>query len=112
MQRINFGSQSGVIADKCRSHGIWLDGGELRQILEWTKAGGQICHEKKQLEWEKMQLQAEKDELRLQSIGTYGSPGGIGEFGGVPRGDRAFVSRGGEADLLETMGRFLRRLFR
>ncbi len=42
MNRVNFGARSGVIIDKCSEHGIWLDGGELRHLLEWVKAGGQI----------------------------------------------------------------------
>lgn len=42
MNRVNFGAKSGVIVDKCGEHGIWLDGGELRHLLEWVKAGGQI----------------------------------------------------------------------
>jgi Zn-finger nucleic acid-binding protein len=42
MRRVNFGAKSGVIIDKCSEHGIWLDGGELRHLLEWVKAGGQI----------------------------------------------------------------------
>jgi len=40
MQRKNFGRRSGVIMDECAEHGIWLDPGELRQIMEWVKAGG------------------------------------------------------------------------
>lgn len=39
MQRINYRAVSGVIVDRCLRHGIWLDGGELRQIFEWKKAG-------------------------------------------------------------------------
>ena len=70
MNRINFGSRSGVIIDKCRNHGVWLDGGELRHLLEWTKAGGQIHHERKQLEMEKLKLQQEKENLRFQQMGT------------------------------------------
>jgi Zn-finger nucleic acid-binding protein len=66
MNRVNYGAQSGVIIDRCRYHGVWLDGGELRQLLEWTKAGGQIHHERKQLEMEKIKLQQEKDNLRSQ----------------------------------------------
>jgi len=26
--------------DVCAEHGIWLDPGELRHILEWVKSGG------------------------------------------------------------------------
>ncbi len=40
MQRTNYRAVSGVIIDRCLRHGIWLDGGELRQIFEWKKAGG------------------------------------------------------------------------
>lgn len=40
MQRINYRAVSGVIVDRCLRHGIWLDGGELRQLFEWKKAGG------------------------------------------------------------------------
>ncbi len=42
MQRKNYKSVSGVIVDICQEHGIWLDGGELKQLLEWKKAGGEI----------------------------------------------------------------------
>lgn len=38
----NYGSKSGVIVDHCKNHGIWLDGGELKHLLEWTKAGGKF----------------------------------------------------------------------
>ena len=40
MQRKNFMGRSGVITDVCAEHGVWLDSGELRQILEWVKTGG------------------------------------------------------------------------
>lgn len=47
MQRINYRAVSGVIVDRCLRHGIWLDGGELRQLLEWKKAGGSAKKESK-----------------------------------------------------------------
>lgn len=40
MQRTLFAKKSGVIIDRCRHHGIWLDNGELTHLIEWTKAGG------------------------------------------------------------------------
>ncbi len=46
MNRVNFGHRSGVIVDRCRDHGVWLDGGELRHLMEWTKAGGQLLHQR------------------------------------------------------------------
>jgi Zn-finger nucleic acid-binding protein len=45
MNRVNFGHRSGVIVDQCKSHGLWLDSGELRRLLDWRKAGGQLLHE-------------------------------------------------------------------
>jgi len=40
MQRKNFMGRSGVITDVCIEHGVWLDSGELRHIMEWVKTGG------------------------------------------------------------------------
>lgn len=42
MQRINYKTVSGVVVDRCLRHGVWLDGGELRQLFEWKKVGGEI----------------------------------------------------------------------
>ena len=50
MQRINYRAVSGVIVDRCLRHGIWLDGGELRQLFEWKKAGGTLKKEIKKKE--------------------------------------------------------------
>ena len=38
MLRVNYQKRSGVIIDKCNKDGFWLDGGELRQIIEWASA--------------------------------------------------------------------------
>jgi len=48
MQRVNFGHRSGVVIDRCHSHGVWLDNGEISHLMEWKKAGGQILSEKQQ----------------------------------------------------------------
>ena len=40
MGRYNFGRYSGVIVDSCRKHGIWLDRGELRRIVDFLAARG------------------------------------------------------------------------
>lgn len=42
MHRLNYRAVSGVIVDKCYKHGIWLDAGELMQLYEWKKTGGEI----------------------------------------------------------------------
>ena len=39
MQHINYKQRSGVVLDVCEEHGIWLDGGELRQISDWCEVG-------------------------------------------------------------------------
>jgi Zn-finger nucleic acid-binding protein len=44
MNRMNFGQRSGVIIDQCRTHGIWLESGEITHLMEWKKAGGEILH--------------------------------------------------------------------
>ena len=53
MNRVNFGVRSGVVVDKCTEHGIWLDGGELRHLFEWMKAGGQLLAQEREAELEK-----------------------------------------------------------
>lgn len=45
MNRVSFGIKSGVIIDRCKEHGIWLNAGELRHLFEWKKAGGKLLHE-------------------------------------------------------------------
>ena len=113
MNRINYGAQSGVIVDKCREHGIWLDGGELRQLLEWTKAGGQIHNEKKRLEMERIKLQEERENLRYQQSGSRGaSLGGAFDYdiSGFGRSDR--FATGGDWDILEVVTRFVGKLLR
>lgn len=50
MNRVNFGARSGVIIDQCPRHGVWLESGELRRLLEWRKAGGQILDQRRKAE--------------------------------------------------------------
>jgi Zn-finger nucleic acid-binding protein len=40
MQRRNFRKSSGVIVDRCREHGTWLDADELEQITGFILTGG------------------------------------------------------------------------
>ena len=46
MNRHAYGYRSGVIIDRCRNHGVWLNSGEITHLLEWRKAGGQLLHDK------------------------------------------------------------------
>jgi Zn-finger nucleic acid-binding protein len=50
MNRVNYGKSSGVIADRCRNHGVYLDAGELRRIVAWVHAGGRLAAEQKAAE--------------------------------------------------------------
>jgi Zn-finger nucleic acid-binding protein len=40
MSRMNYAVRSGVIMDVCRTHGIWLDRDEIREIIEFIRSGG------------------------------------------------------------------------
>jgi len=46
MNRNAYGYRSGVIIDRCRNHGVWLDSGEITHLMEWKKAGGQLLQDK------------------------------------------------------------------
>lgn len=79
MHRVNFGAKSGVIVDRCKDHGVWLDGGELRQLFEWMKLGGQLLEQERQ---EQQRKEAEQRE-REQSIKLKGydeEPSAFGSF--------------------------------
>ncbi|MBU1172741.1 MAG: zf-TFIIB domain-containing protein [Proteobacteria bacterium] len=66
MNRVNFGTRSGVIIDRCPEHGMWLDGGELRHLLEWVKAGGELLSKQKneQLKKEKARQNGKSRNIR------------------------------------------------
>jgi len=90
MNRVNFGRKSGVVVDRCREHGIWLDSGELKHLLEWKKAGGQLLDDKqaarRQQRREQQRRQQEAKALTGEDIGTSrdGSSYGNGRRGWGP----------------------------
>jgi Zn-finger nucleic acid-binding protein len=114
MNRVNFGSMSGVIVDKCRDHGIWLDGGELRTLMEWKKAGGQIHHQQKTTELRRIQQQ---EEAAKKEEGAFSS-GGImpdnspASYQGYARFKSSGKNWDEPEDLLSLVSRFVGRLFR
>ena len=79
MHRVNFGTKSGVIVDRCKEHGVWLDGGELRQLLEWMKLGGQLLEQERQEQQRKEAEQREKEQ-RLKLKGYDDEPSAFGSF--------------------------------
>ncbi|MFY8149785.1 MAG: zf-TFIIB domain-containing protein [Prochlorococcaceae cyanobacterium] len=76
MNRSLYGKRSGVIVDGCRDHGLWLDAGELRQLMEWAHAGGQLYHQERRQEEEALEEKRRRREaeerrqgaLELQSL--------------------------------------------
>ena len=50
MNRKNFARISGVIIDECRSHGVWLDPGEIEKIRLFIADGGLERAQDKQIE--------------------------------------------------------------
>lgn len=109
MNRVNFGTRSGVIVDTCKEHGVWLDGGELRQLMEWMKAGGQILHHQIELEKERQKRMEVERKLREQAAANPGAnpmhPGsGFENFSNPGFGD--------SDDLIGTITNILTRVFR
>lgn len=65
MNRVNFGTKSGVIVDRCKEHGVWLDGGELKHLFEWMKAGGKLLEQERKEEIKKLEEEKEKEKTWL-----------------------------------------------
>ena len=70
MNRVNFGTKSGVIVDRCKEHGVWLDGGELRQLFEWMKLGGQLLENERQEQLRQQELKDLQFREKLSSSGN------------------------------------------
>ena len=61
MNRTNFAHSSGVVLDVCKSHGVWLDRGELQRVLGFIEGGGLTMareREREQLAEEQRRLAA------------------------------------------------------
>ena len=85
MNRVNFGARSGVVVDRCREHGIWLDGGELRRLCEWMKAGGKLLEQERQEQLKKEQATAEKKRQRYNNPDSADEPGSFDLYSGTLR---------------------------
>lgn len=79
MNRVNFGAKSGVIVDRCKEHGVWLDGGELRQLFEWMKLGGQLLELERQ-EQQRKEVEQREKEQRLKLNGYDEESSAFGSF--------------------------------
>lgn len=83
-------SHSGVIIDRCKEHGVWLDGGELGHLFEWMKAGGKLLQQERQEQQKQMaerELEREKRRIEMQppAGGVYGNGSDFDLFGGTLR---------------------------
>ncbi|MCM8530347.1 MAG: zf-TFIIB domain-containing protein [Lentisphaeraceae bacterium] len=78
MNYYNYGGRSGVIIDWCRKDGIWLDGGELRRLLEWKKLGGEEL--KTRQEEMRAKERNRKKSIPLPSSNDYDEPRRSGLF--------------------------------
>jgi Zn-finger nucleic acid-binding protein len=68
MNRINFGVRSGVIVDRCKGHGVWLDGGELRHLMEWMKLGGKLLDQQHQEQTRQEEQKRESEQRRNPAV--------------------------------------------
>ncbi len=82
MNRLNFGSRSSVIVDTCKLDGIWLDGGELRQLMEWTKVGGGLHSKQLGEEQQKLKKEEEERKRREEAVAAAKDPGAHGGYQG------------------------------
>jgi Zn-finger nucleic acid-binding protein len=53
MTRINFERVSGILLDRCRTHGIWFDATELDAVLRWIRLGGERVSDERRLDEER-----------------------------------------------------------
>jgi Zn-finger nucleic acid-binding protein len=74
MSHLNFGGRSGVIIDRCGTHGLWLKGSELRRLTEWWRAGGKLIYQQHEAERVKRLYNTMEENRRLAMGGTTESP--------------------------------------
>jgi len=76
MNRVNFGAKSGVVVNRCKEDGVWLDGGDLRHLFEWMKAGGKLLDQERQEQQKKDEAaqQLERRQAYTASGGNSGYP--------------------------------------
>ncbi len=62
MSRYNFGRSSGVIIDRCKSHGTWFDATELERVLTFVRGGGLDVARRREIEELEDKLKARRRE--------------------------------------------------
>jgi len=91
MSPINFGRRSGVVLDRCGTHGVWVEGGELRRLAEWWRSGGRLIFEQSEGDKTKRLFQ-EMEQAPKVLPGSIESPDRIGDWtwnqtSGIPGAD-------------------------
>lgn len=92
MNRKAHAARAGVVVDRCREHGVWLDGGELRRLAKWARAGGldrarELAEEKARLDERAATAVPSALDARLRSMDpdararAWGVPGSLAEAG-------------------------------
>ena len=80
MNRSNFARFSGVILDVCKSHGVWLDRGELQRVLGFVESGGLTvarAREREELIEEQRRLTALRDRPQPMGGATFSMTPGM-----------------------------------
>lgn len=67
MNRTNFAHSSGVVLDVCKTHGVWLDRGELQRVLGFIESGGLTVARERERE------QLVEEQRRLAAIADHSS---------------------------------------
>lgn len=80
MSHLNFGGRSGVILDRCGTHGLWAEGSELRRLTEWWRAGGKHIHQQYEAERAKRFVAERTQQGQAIPTGTPSMPTPSKEF--------------------------------
>jgi Zn-finger nucleic acid-binding protein len=83
MSHINFGGKSGVIIDRCGTHGIWLEGSELRRLTEWWRAGGKLIYQQNETDRLKFLVSPPPPKRKQPPLVTTESGGNVSNAGSI-----------------------------
>jgi Zn-finger nucleic acid-binding protein len=102
MNRCSYGFRSGVVVDRCKADGVWLDGGELERLFDWAAAGGHVLSA--QVAEERRQDEARREARRRERLAASGPLDDPDEVLGMyPRRRSGGWLAGALGDLLESM---------
>ena len=97
MNRTNFAHSSGVVLDVCKSHGVWLDRGELQRVLGFIESGGLAVARERERE------QLAEEQRRLVALQGQSPRGAALDLRAAPGRDTIFASAAGSPRTLERL---------